>query len=57
MHSKYAQIGEAPQNKQSKKAFIFDLSRLTPIIPPEYFITTGEALDKRDYIVGQIKGL
>ena len=56
MDENYAYVGEDPIDKQSKKAFVFDIdNELPPICPKDYFITTGEAIEKFDYMVKQIK--
>lgn len=57
MDNEYAYVGEDPEEGQSKKTFILDISHLQEIIPENYFVTTGEAIAKLEYMMEQIKGL
>ena len=55
--SDYALVGEDPADGQPKKAFLLDLSDLKSIIPKDYFVTTGEAIVKLDYMINDIQTL
>lgn len=57
MDEDYAHVGEEPQEGQSKKTFVLDLSDLQDIVPENYFVTTGEAIVKLDHMVSEIKEL
>jgi len=57
VEERFATIGETPGSHQSKKTFIFPVDKLPSIIPKEYYITTGEAIVKMDYLIKQTEKL
>jgi hypothetical protein len=48
---KYAQLGESPQEGQSKKSWIVPIDEYHEIVFRSYFITTGEATTKIDVLI------
>lgn len=54
---KYALIGNNPQDGQPKKTWRVPIDDLQAVDPKQYFITTGEAITKMDYIIKQIQSL
>jgi hypothetical protein len=55
--TKYAKIGESPAEHQPKKTWYATIDDLKTICPRDYFVTTGEAIVKIDYMIGQVKKL
>ncbi|MHA1372227.1 MAG: hypothetical protein ACTSRA_21210 [Promethearchaeota archaeon] len=55
--SKYAILGNTPEQGQSKKAWILEIEKLQKIDPKYFFITTGEATIKIQVLIDVIKDL
>ena len=55
--SKYATLGNEPEQGQSKKAWILEIEEYKKIDPRYYFITTGEAIVKVDVLLDDLKEL
>jgi len=55
--SKYADLGNQPEQGQSKKAFILHIDEYKKINPRDYFITTGEATVKIEVLLEDVKDL
>jgi len=53
--SKYATLGNTPEQGQSKKAWIFEVDKLKKIDPRQYFVTTGEATVKIKVLIEDLK--
>jgi hypothetical protein len=54
---KYALIGNEPQPGQPKKTWRVPIDELPVVDPKSFFITTGEAVVKTDYMIEQIQNL
>lgn len=53
----YPMLGDKPVGSQNKKAWIVPIDNFKPIIPRDYFVTTGEAIVKVDMLIEHTQAL